>query len=265
MDYIIRLIKVAKPYKWYLIGTVLAMLLTTGANLTGPWITRSLVALLTQGAESGAQLTGIGRLTLLLVIVYVVRAVFQFLAQHLSHIAGWHMVADMRERVYTHLQKLSLSFYADKQTGQLMSRAVNDTHQFELLVAHAVPDLFRNVLVIVGVSAVLLTMNVRLALYTLIPIPIIVLVAADFARRVRPAFREAQSTLGDLNSQLQDNLSGMKEIQVFTQEKREFKRISQRVWAYSYAIKLSAMYNPALQFLASLGVVIAIGLVDVWL
>jgi len=261
VDYVWRLLRVAKPYKWLLIAAIIAQLLTTGANLAGPWITRDLIGLLTRGTQTGAvAVAAIGRLTLILVFVYLVRAVFQFLNRHLTHIAGWNMVADMRERVYSHLQKLSLSYYDDKQTGQLMSRTVNDTATFELLVAHAVPELMWNVLILAGVTIVLFSLNPALAAYTLIPIPLIVIVVGDFAKRVRPAFRRAQATLGELNSQLQDNLSGIKEIQAFTQEGYEFKRISERVWDYSYAIiyaiMLSAIYNPTLQFLSSLGVVI---------
>ncbi len=63
-----------------------------------------------------------------------------------AHIAGWGVVADLRKHLYRHLQRLSLRFYEDKQTGQLMSQVVNDSDLFEMLIAHAIPDIFVNIL-----------------------------------------------------------------------------------------------------------------------
>ena len=70
----------------------------------------------------------------------------------MAHVAGWGVVADVRQHIYEHLQRLSLRFYEDKQTGQLMSRMVNDSDLFEQLIAHAIPDVLVNVLTLVGVS-----------------------------------------------------------------------------------------------------------------
>ncbi|MDK2801001.1 MAG: ATP-binding cassette, subfamily bacterial [Clostridiales bacterium] len=69
--------------------------------------------------------------------------------------AAWRLVADMRVLVYEHLQKLSLRYYHDKQTGQLMSRTINDTATFEVLIAHAVPDLVTNGLILMGITIIL--------------------------------------------------------------------------------------------------------------
>ena len=67
----------------------------------------------------------------------------------MAHVAGWGVVADMRKYLYDHLQRLSLRFYEDKQTGQLMSRVINDTDLFEQMIAHAVPDVFVNVITLI--------------------------------------------------------------------------------------------------------------------
>jgi len=137
--------------------------------------------------------------------------------------------------VYEHLQKLSLSFYQDKQTGQLMSRAINDTATFEVLIAHAVPDLVTNVLILVGTGILLFVINPLLAALTLIPIPFLVLGSGIFTKKVLPNFREAQGKLGS-NAVVQDNISGIKEIQAFNQQSREKKRVEKRARKYTSAI-----------------------------
>ena len=92
-------------------------------------------------------------------------------------------------------------------------------------MAHALPDLFSSLLVIVGVMIMLLTVNVPLALLTLAPVPLIIFVSTLFSKKVAPMFRINQEVLGDINGVLQDNLSGMKEIQAFGQEEYEHKRL----------------------------------------
>ena len=97
----------------------------------------------------------IARLAALALAVYVARGGLRFLRSYMAHVAGWNVVADVRSEIYEHLQCLSLRFYEDKQTGQLMSRAVNDSDLIERLIAHAIPDVMVNVLMLIGVTAVL--------------------------------------------------------------------------------------------------------------
>jgi ATP-binding cassette subfamily B protein/subfamily B ATP-binding cassette protein MsbA len=180
----------------------------------------------------------------------------------MAHVAGWGVVADARKRVYEHLQRLSLRFYEDKQTGQLMSRVVNDTDKFELLIAHAIPDIAVNVLTLVGVTAVLLAMNWQLTLLSMVPIPLIVISLRLFAKYVRPAFRERQKELGELNAILNDNLSGIREIKTFTREQAELGRIRSRIDRYRdsllHALKMMAIFQPFIQFTSALGTIVII-------
>ncbi|HML48371.1 MAG TPA: ABC transporter transmembrane domain-containing protein, partial [Clostridia bacterium] len=162
---------------------------------------------------------------LVLIVAYALRAAFRFLTMYFSHVAAWRFVARLTFQVYDKLQILSMRYYQDKQTGQLMSRMVNDTRQIEVLVAHALPDLCSSLLIIAGVIVMLLRINPTLGLLTLIPVPLVLFVSTRFSRKVAPLFRVNQQVLGDINGTLQDNLSGMKEIQAFGQEQRETRRL----------------------------------------
>ncbi len=242
--------------------TVVSMLSLVGVQLFAPWIIRTMVATVT-GPSAGPGATALlARLALLALVVYIARAGLQFLRSYMAHIAGWSVVADIRSEVYAHLQRLSLGFYEDKQTGQLMSRAINDVDLLEHLIAHAVPDVLVNVLMLGGVIAVLVNMNWRLTLLSMIPIPLIVLGMQGFTRYVRPAFRVRQAELGELNAALNDNLSGVREIKAFTREKIEVGRMGYHIARYRdsmlHALRLMATFHPFVEFASSLGTIVLI-------
>ena len=113
---------------------------------------------------------------------------------------------------------MHLGYFHDKQTGDLMSRVVNDTRDFELLYAHIIPETITNLVTFIGVLVVLLFINPKLALITCAPIPLILISGVIFAKKVRPYFRVVQKKMGELNGKLQDDLSGIHEIQSFGRE-----------------------------------------------
>jgi ATP-binding cassette subfamily B protein/subfamily B ATP-binding cassette protein MsbA len=195
-------------------------------------------------------------------VVYIVRAVLQFLRSYMAHIAGWGVVADLRKYVFDHLQRLSLRFYEDKQTGQMMSRVVNDTDLFEQLISHAVPDVVVNVVTFVGVGAVLLSLNWKLTLLSMLPIPLVILSLRIYAKRVRPAFIFRQKELGELNAILNDSISGIREIKAFTREQEALERVGRSIEHYRTsllsALRLMATFEPFVDFTSSIGLLVVI-------
>jgi ATP-binding cassette subfamily B protein len=256
------LLPYTRNYLWQLVLTVLSMSALVGVQLCIPWIIRTLIAALQNPVWDQQTMALVTRLALLLLGLYAVRAGLQFVRSYMAHVAGWGVVAEVRQHIYEHLQRLSLRFYEDKQTGQLMSRMINDSDLFERLIAHAIPDVLVNVMMLVGVSAVLFAMNWQLALLSMVPIPLVVLGMRGFARYVRPAFRERQRELGQLNATLNDNLSGIREIKAFTQEEREALRIETHIHRYRdsllKALRLMATFEPFVDFASSLGTVVVI-------
>ena len=254
--------KYAKKYTGSLIVASLSMLALVGAQLLIPWIIKSLISLVTEPDGSVDTIITITKMTGLVLVVYVVRAILQFLRSYLAHYAGWGVVADVRKFIYDHMQRLSLRFYEDKQVGQLMSNVVNDTDLFEQLIAHAIPDVVVNILTFLGVTAVLLNLNWKLTLLSMLPIPLVILSLRVYAKYVRPAFRSRQKELGDLNAMLNDNLSGIREIKSFTRETDEAKRVHSRIDSYRQsmlnALKLMATFQPFVDFTSSFGTLIVI-------
>ena len=255
-----KLILMAKKY-WRTIG--IASVGIVGAallNLITPAIVRVLTETLTEGRINeralllyAAVLTG----------AYLLRAGCRWVALAISHVAAWNFVGELTAKVYEKLQTLSMRYYQDKQTGQLMSRMINDSQQAHMLIAHALPDLIGNVIVIIGVAIVLFTINPMLAAIMLIPVPLVFWAGTFFSKKVAPLFRINQEVLGELNAVTQDNLSGMKEIQAFCQERRELDKMLALCKNYSYvnirANYANAVFQPGIEFLISLGTVVLVG------
>jgi ATP-binding cassette, subfamily B, bacterial len=252
----------ARKYVGTLIITIVAMVSLVAVQLVGPLIIRQLIAMVRDLGWNPATAAQVTNLALLALGLYIARAGLQFLRNYMAHVAGWGVVADSRRHIYTHLQKLSLRFYETQQTGQLMSRMVNDSELFERLIAHAIPDTLVNALMFLGVLGITMSLSWRLALLTIVPVPLIVFAARGFGKYVRPAFRERQKDLAELNAILADNLSGIREIKAFTREHIEAGRISTRIDNYRdsmlHALKLMAVFGPFVEFASSLGSVVVI-------
>ena len=120
----------ARRYTTSLVVTALSMLALVGIQLLIPWIITLLIARITAPGTTLANYDYVTTLTLIVLGAYVVRAGLTFVRSYLAHVAGWGVVADVREYIYEHMQRLSLRFYEDKQVGNLMSNVVNDTDLF---------------------------------------------------------------------------------------------------------------------------------------
>lgn len=256
------LLKFAKKYTWPLIITVISMLALVGAQLLIPWLIRSLIELVTDQQLSTATMNTVRNLTLIALITFIARGVVQFLRSYMAHIAGWGVVSDARKFVYEHLQKLSLHFYANKQTGQLMSRVVNDTDLFERMIAHAIPDVLVNVITFIAITAVLANLNLRLTLLSMAPIPLVILSLIGFSKFVRPAFRRRQQEVGELNAVLNDSIAGIRDIKAFNRESDQFEKVEVGIERYRAslitALRLMAIFQPFLDFSTSIGQLVVI-------
>ncbi|MBQ2721003.1 MAG: ABC transporter ATP-binding protein, partial [Clostridia bacterium] len=256
-----RFILMAKSHWGEIIITVISLIGVSALSLVTPEIIRRMTAVLSYPELLSAEI--LFKYALILVLAYLVRGVLRFVSMYVSHIAAWKFVGELTLKVYDKYQELSMRYYQDKQTGQLMSRMVNDTRLLEVLIAHSLPDLITNVLVIIGVAIMIFMIDPFLALLTLIPVPFVIFVSSFFSKKVAPLFRINQEVLGDLNGVLQDNLSGMKEIQAFGKENYEHGKMLKNTDYYSFvnirANKANAIFHPSVEFLTSLGTVIVVG------
>ncbi len=256
-----KLTKEAARYKGLYILAILSTLGLTLVNLFAPKVLSTMTGVVERGVDNNSMNTII-QLAIALTALYLLRILFRFLSNYLAHKAAWHLVGDLRSRLYDKLQSLDLGFFHDKQTGDLMSRVVNDTRDFEHLYAHVIPDMITNIVTFGGVLTILLTINWKLALITCAPIPLILISGVIFAKIVRPFFKASQKCMGELNAQLQDSLSGLHEIQSFGQEAYESERLGaknfEQVKAMLRALRASAIFHPCVEFLSSAGTILVV-------
>ena len=261
MHTIKRMVWMAKPWWRELAVTILALVAASFLSLVTPEAVRRLTALL--GTPENLTYGTILTYVLIMVGTYLLRGVCRFLSMWQAHVAAWSFVADLTRVCYDKLQTLSMRYFSNKQTGEIMSRMINDTRQMELLIAHSLPDMATNIMVILGVCVMIFRINWRLALCTMLPVPIILLLSRVFITKVAPLFKINQEVLAGLNANTHDNLSGMKEIQAFGKEGAESLRMRDYCKKYAFvnirANFYNAMYHPTVEFMTSIGTVIVMG------
>ena len=257
-----RVTKEAKQYRIFLVAAMISTLLLTGLHLVGPRILQLIVAEIVNGLNNET-IRYLAKLTFILLGIYLIRVLFRFLSNILAHKAAWNIVQIVRMKLYSKMQTFSTEYFTTAQTGDLMSRVVNDTATFEMLYAHIIPESVTNVLTLIGVTVILFSMNAKLALLTCIPIPLIILSGYKFAKKIRPIFRSVQKSMSGINTILHDNFAGIQEIRAFGQAERQEKKVFEKVAAYTksilYSLYAGAVFMPSIEFLTSLGTIIVLG------
>lgn len=256
-----RYLKMAAPYKVALILTVLALLGSSAVSLVMPDAVRRLTGALTDGTATKERVLVFAAVILL---SYIVKALLTFVSKYKAHVAAWNFVGDMMLDVYNKLQSLSMRFFGDKQTGEIMSRVINDSRNMETLIAHALPDLLSNILIVILVATMIFSINPILAAISLIPIPLILFVTMKFSGKVHALFKRNQEVLAEVNGKVQDNISGIREIQSFGREKEEYMSMKEYCKRYSFvnvrANFVASIFFPTIEFLTSVGSVLVMGI-----
>lgn len=256
-----RYLKMAAPYKGALILTVLALLGSSAVSLVMPDAVRRLTGALTDGTATKERVLVFAAVIL---SSYIVKALLTFVSKYKAHVAAWNFVGDMMLDVYNKLQSLSMRFFGDKQTGEIMSRVINDSRNMETLIAHALPDLLSNILIVILVAIMIFSINPILAAISLIPIPLILFVTMKFSGKVHALFKRNQEVLAEVNGKVQDNISGIREIQSFGREKEEYMSMKEYCKRYSFvnvrANFVASIFFPTIEFLTSVGSVLVMGI-----
>ena len=259
MKVVLRLLRYLKPYWRWVVVSIVCLLFLTILNLLPPLFQREII----DEVVGKRLLDRLPMLILGLVGVYALTRLLNFGEQYLRHVLGERFILDFRVLLYDYLQRLSISFFEDQQTGEIMSRITNDVNALEDFVTHSVGFLIVDLLRLVGTAIILLVLDWQLALLTLLPVPVLAVAMRLFNTRVRPIYRQIRDRLGDINAELQDNISGIRVIQAFGQERHELDRFTQRSTRYYEervkGIRHWAAFFPAMRFVASMGMAIVLG------
>ena len=245
-----RLLQFVRPYRLWMILAALALLISTLLNLVLPLVIRNLVDVVFADSD----LTFLNRLAYFLFAIFALQAVFSFVHRYTLAFVGERAIADLRVAIYRHLQSLSFDFFADRRTGEIVSRLTSDVTQVQSAVTDNVIELLKQIVTLIGASALLFYLNWQLTLLILVGIPLISLTIVMLGKRIRQASKAVQDRLADSANVVEETVSGIRIVKSFAREEYEVGRYQQTVLAlYQAAMqrtKISATLAPLIGFMA---------------
>ena len=260
---LLRLFAFAAPYKARLAGLGFIIFLATAADIAGPLIVGYTIDYgLGQKGGVGSDLRVVYLAVGFYVFVNVAAWVLGYLQTFGMGWVGQHMILDLRNTLFGHLQSLSLRFYSEQKAGWIISRLTNDIENFTNLLNDGVQNLAKNGLTLIGVFIAIFILDWKLALAVTTVFPIMVLGTAVYRVQSMKAFRRAREAIAELAAFLQENVSGMRVVQAFTREQQARNVFADRNHAYrranSRASLLSAIYFPGVEFLSAVALAIVL-------
>jgi ATP-binding cassette subfamily B protein len=257
---LLRLLPYLKPHLPALSVISLFVLIYTLLDLVGPY----LMGVAIDRFISGSDPTGLVRIALLMLVVYLFSAGFQALADFLMSRLSQRTLQQVRQDLFEHLQSLSLSFYDRNPAGELMSRLTNDIDAINQTVSQNVIALVGGMLALVGILVAMFVLNPWLATASILVVPLTFWFTGFVARYTRRGFRTLQLELGNLNSTMEESISGQRVIQAFRRGDitlSSFRRDNEAVYkAGIYANSYALLLMPLTNILGNLFVIVLAGL-----
>lgn len=256
MGSLLRVLRYLRPYRLAAAATLACAAVTTLLELVPPWLVKVAIDDVIQAGRT-AQLPWV---IAGLVGAHALRNLFASLRIRLNNWLEQRVVRDLRAEVFAALQRLSLSYFENRSTGEIMSRVNADTEHVERIFVDGLEGMLIATLTLVGIAGVLLALDWKLALLAFLPIPVLVLAATLFTRRVHRYYHAIRKQAAELNAYLQDALSGIRETMGFNRqayEQARFDRLSRRYAESNLkAMYLWSVYSPGMVFAGSLGAVL---------
>jgi len=260
-ELLVRLMGYLRPYRAWVVASVVLMLVGSLVQLAGPWIAQRAIDLYIDPAGGAGQLglsrrlTGLNWMALLFLGTVIGGFLFQYAQMYLMHLTGQKAMYDLRMQLYGHLMDLPLSYYDRSSVGWVMTRITNDVEVLNEMFTSGVVSIFGDIFMLAGIMGFMFYLDARLAGIVLIVLPLLIGGTLWFRSRARESYREVRSRLGRLNAFLQENLMGIRVVQIFTREDRNYRRfrnINQDYRdAYIRTIFYYALFFPGVNFLSA--------------
>ena len=255
MKHLLRIRIFLKPYFWQILLTLLLLLILTGLSLVVPRIIRSVID---DGLTRG-ETRYLLRSALLLLGLGLVSAILNLGNRYWSEWIAARVGYDLRNRMYDHIQYLPFTYHDHAQSGQLISRCIEDVRSIERFAGGAVTDLIRFILLAIGIISIMLTDNTKLAIIALLPMIPLVLMTSSFGTKIGKLFFAVDNAVGEVSNRLQENVVGVQVVRAFAREGYEVKRFetaNQQVFQTGvYVIDEWAKIMPTTNWLTTISVI----------
>ena len=218
-----KLVGYYKPYRGLFFSDLFFAILGAAVTLVIPLIVRYITS--TVVYEPVEQATGlIVKLGIFMVLLVILEAFCNFYIAYYGHIMGAKIERNMRNEIFSHYQKLSFAFYDNQIVGHLLSRIASDVFDISELLHHGPEDLVISIIKFAGAFIILLHINVRLAVAAFFFVPFLILYAFIYNKKMKSAFKENRARIADINTQIEDSLSGIRVVKSFANEKEEMRK-----------------------------------------
>lgn len=201
-------------------------------------------------------INGLTRIGLFFLTMLLVGFAVNYLQIYLLHKTSQKIIYNLRQEVFSHLQKMSLSYFDSNPVGRLVTRVTNDTERLKEMYINVLIYVFKDIFLLIGIMGIMIHLNLKLALVSFSVIPLALLAAFIFRKYAREAYREVRVKLAKINATLSENISGMKLIQIFNQQRRKFREFTDINKDYYDAtmkqIIIFAIFRPTMGLMYSL-------------
>ena len=266
-----RLLTYLRPYKWHVFLALAAIVLKAGADVLGPYLTKTAIdRYMARSVAAGAghsildrwlspePLQGMAQIAGLYVMLLVISFGLDFVQTYFMQWTGQQAMFDLRSQIFRHLQRMQVSFYDRNPVGRLVTRVTTDVDALNEMFTSGVVAIFEDIFVLAGIVIIMLKMKWWLALITFAVLPFIFVATMIFRARVRDSYRRIRVAIARINAYLQEHVSGIVVLQLFNRERRsyeEFDKVNRRhMDAFKDAIMAHAVYYPVVEILSAIAI-----------
>ncbi|MGF7056557.1 ABC transporter ATP-binding protein [Brassicibacter mesophilus] len=249
-----RLLSYAKPYWIYILICFLLLIIVTVSDIARPYILKIAI----DNYIKAGDIDGLSRVGLLFLGVITISFVFNYIQVYILNYTSQKIIFNIRQEIFSHLQKMSLSYFDKNPLGRLVTRVTNDTEALNEMYTNVLVNLFKDIFLLIGIVITMLKMNYRLALFSLSVVPLILVASMIFRAKIRKVYRLVRVRLARINSTLNENITGMKTVHIFKKENKKFKEFDHINNDYLDATKqeifVYAIFRPGIEIIRSLGI-----------
>jgi ATP-binding cassette subfamily B protein len=266
-----RLLGYLRPYKWQVAVALVAIILKAGADVLGPFLTKTAIDKYLAHASkhtlldrvlSSQPLVGIAQLGAAYLTLLLISFGLEYTQTYLMLWTGQKVMFDFRSQIFRHLQRMHIGFYDKNPVGRLVTRVTSDVDALNEMFTSGVVAIFEDVFVLAGIIVIMLGMSWWLALITFSVLPLIFWATMVFRKSVRDSYRRIRTAIARINAYLQEHVSGMVVLQLFNRERRAYNKFdrvnAQHMDAYKDAIMAYALYYPVVEILSSVAIAMVI-------
>lgn len=253
-----RLLRYGFTYWYLIIIAVVMIILAAGLDILGPYIIKVSVDqyILPKNYQ------GLQWIVMLYIGILVVSFAIKYFQILLTQYIGQRIIFNLRQEIFSHLQKLHQQFFDRNPVGRLMTRVTSDVESLNQMFTQGIVMIFGDLFLIIGIVVMMVSIHLQLALWTFSVIPILFFISFLFRKKVRGAYSEIRYYLAKINSYLQEHISGMQTVQLFNRQKKDFEEFKEINWQHTLAfirtIFYYALFYPGVELISAVALAVII-------